>query len=45
MLSMILEFRRVVGQRFEPPSHTHGGDTMFEIKVISALTSTLKKIF
>ena len=24
MLSMILEFRRVVGQRFEPPSHTHG---------------------
>ena len=23
MFSMILEFRRVVGQRFEPPSHTH----------------------
>ena len=42
MLSRILEIRRVVGQRFEPPSHT---DTMFEKKVISARSSTLEKNF
>ena len=40
---MILEFQRVAGQRFEPPSHTHGR-YVFEIKVISARSSTLEKI-
>ena len=44
MLSMILEFRRVVGQRFEPPSHTIGG-TMFKIKIISAHTVQRSKRF
>ena len=37
-VSRIPEFRRVVGQSFEPPFRTPIGDTIFEIKVISAHT-------
>ena len=45
MLSKIPDFRRVVGQSFEPPSHTHWRYDFRDKSNFCAHSSTLKKIF